>query len=97
MLTNVMIYWVTRTGASSARLYWERNQDPSSMTPRERVTVPTGVANFPGELVRSERMHAERFYNVVHWTELPRGGHFASMEVPDLFVDDVRTFFRPLR
>jgi microsomal epoxide hydrolase len=97
MLTNVMLYWVTRTGTSSARLYWERNQAPETMVPQVRVTVPTGVANFPGELVRSERRHAERYFNVVHWTELPRGGHFASWEVPDLFVEDVRTFFRPLR
>jgi pimeloyl-ACP methyl ester carboxylesterase len=55
------------------------------------------VANYPGELVRSLRPHAERFFNIVAWTELPRGGHFPAMEVPDLFVADVRTFFRALR
>jgi pimeloyl-ACP methyl ester carboxylesterase len=97
MLTNIMVYWVNRTGASSSRLYWERGQDPSTMIPQGRVNVPTGVANFPMELIRTERRHAEQYFNIVHWTELPRGGHFASMEVPDIFVEDVREFFRPLR
>jgi epoxide hydrolase len=97
LLTNVMIYWVNRTGASSARLYWERRQAPETMVPSRRVAVPTGVANYPGELIRSLRAHAEHFFNIVHWTELPRGGHFPAMEVPDLFAADVRAFFRPLR
>jgi epoxide hydrolase len=97
MLTNVMVYWVSQTGASSSRLYWERRRHPETMVPRQRVTVPTGVANFPGELSRSHRSHAERYFNIVHWTELHRGGHFPAMEVPDLFVEDVRAFFRPLR
>ena len=97
LLTTVMVYWVTRTGASSSRLYWERRRHPETMVPQRRVTVPTGVANFPGELTRSYRAHAERYFNIVRWTELPRGGHFPAMEVPDLFVDDVRSFFRPLR
>jgi microsomal epoxide hydrolase len=97
MLTNVMLYWVNRTGASSARLYWERAQAPETMVPQRRVTVPTGVANYPGELIRTLRSHAERFFNIVHWTDLPRGGHFPAMEVPDIFVEDVRAFFRPLR
>ena len=70
---------------------------PGTMVPQRPVTVPTGVANYPGELIRSLRPHAERFFNIVHWSELPRGGHFPAMEVPDLFVADVRSFFRPLR
>ncbi len=61
------------------------------------LDVPTGVANYPGELIRSLRPHAERFFNIVHWSELPCGGHFPAMEVPDIFVEDVRAFFRPLR
>jgi pimeloyl-ACP methyl ester carboxylesterase len=97
MLTNVMLYWVNRAGASSSRLYWERRQHFETTLPQERVTVPTGVANFPGELTRAYRANAERYFNVVHWTEPPRGGHFPSMEVPDLFVADVREFFRGLR
>ena len=97
LLTNVMLYWVNTTGASSARLYWEMRQARATSIPQARVTVPTGVANFPAELGRSVRTWAERRYNIVHWTEQDRGGHFAAMEVPDLFVDDVRVFFRELR
>jgi len=97
MLTTVMIYWATGTGASSSRLYWERRRHPETMVPRQRVTAATGVANFPGELSRSHRSDAERYFNVVRWTELPRGGHFPALEVPDLLVEDVRAFFRPLR
>ena len=60
--------------------------------------VPTGVANYPAEIGRSERAWAERRYpNIVHWTYPERGGHFAAMEVPDLFVSDVRAFFRLVR
>jgi microsomal epoxide hydrolase len=97
LLTNVMIYWLTRTGTSAARLYWEMRQAGREALPQEPVTVPTGVANFPAELARSERSWAQRRYNIVHWTYPERGGHFAAMEVPDLFVEDVRTFFRLVR
>jgi microsomal epoxide hydrolase len=97
LLTNVMIYWVTRTATSSARLYWEMQQAGRAALPQAPVTVPTGVANFPGELARSERSWAERRYHIVHWTYPERGGHFAAMEVPDLFVADVRAFFRLVR
>ncbi len=75
----------------------KKKKAPETMVPQRPVTVPTGVANYPGELVRSLRPHAERFFNIAAWTELPRGGHFPAMEVPDLFVADVRAFFRPLR
>lgn len=97
LLTNVMVYWVTRTATSAARLYWEMRQAGRAALPQAPITVPTGVANFPAEIVRSERTWAERRYNIVHWTEPARGGHFAAMEVPDLFVEDVRTFFRLVR
>jgi epoxide hydrolase len=97
LLTNIMVYWVTRTGTSAARLYWEMRQSGRSALPQAPVRVPTGVANFPGELSRSERSWAERRYNIVHWTNPERGGHFAAMEVPDLFVADVRSFFRLVR
>jgi microsomal epoxide hydrolase len=97
MLTNIMLYWVNTAATSSARLYWEMRQSGAANVPRHPVTVPTGVANFPAEIGRSERAWAERRYNVVHWSEFDRGGHFAAMEVPDLFVGDVRDFFRELR
>jgi len=98
LLTNVMLYWVTQTAASSTRLYWETLHSGALRRPLERVTVPTGVARYPGEVViRYPRSWVEQTYNVTHWAELPRGGHFAAMEQPDLFVDDLRTFFRTVR
>ncbi len=97
LLTNIMLYWVTRTGTSAARLYWEMRQAGRASLPQAPVTVPTGVANYPGEIARSERTWAERRYNIVYWSYPERGGHFAAMEVPDVFVGDVRAFFRQLR
>ena len=97
LLTNVMVYWVTRTATSAARLYWEMRVAGRATLPQVRVTVPTGVANYPREVARSRRDWTERKYNIVHWTYPERGGHFAAMEVPDLFVADVRAFFRLVR
>jgi len=97
LLTNVMVYWLTRTATSSARLYWEMRQAGRAAIPARPVTVPTGVAHFPAEVARADRAWAERRYHIVRWTEHLRGGHFAAMEVPDLFVDDVRAFFRLVR
>ncbi|WP_167139538.1 epoxide hydrolase family protein [Diaminobutyricimonas sp. TR449] len=93
MLTNVSVYWLTRTAASSARLYKEAQA--SWGQPTERSEVPSGVAVFPGDF--GIRAVAERENNVVHWSEFEHGGHFAAMEVPDLLIGDVRTFFRDLR
>ncbi len=97
LLTNIMVYWVTRTGTSAARLYWEMRQAGRAALPQAVVTVPTGVANYPGEMGRTQRAWAERRYNIVYWSTPERGGHFAAMEVPDLFVEDVRAFFRLVR
>ena len=97
LLTNITVYWVTETATSSTRLYYEMRRAGRGAIPQEYVAVPTGVANYPGEVTRTPRSWAEHRYNITHWTELPRGGHFAAMEVPDLFVDDVRTFFRSVR
>jgi pimeloyl-ACP methyl ester carboxylesterase len=96
LLDNVMLYWVTATAASSARLYWE------SFGPKRRtvhkVGVPTGVAVFPKEIVTPVRRWMEsNFTNITHWSEMPKGGHFAAFEQPELFVRDVRSFFRTLR
>ena len=96
MLTNITIYWVTQTATSSARLYYESSRAPTS-GPMGRIEVPTGAAIFPYELFITPRRWAEASYNITHWTEMPRGGHFAAMEQPELFVEDLRTFFRPLR
>ena len=94
LLDNVMLYWVSNTAASSARLYWESFGQRLPLT----VHVPTGVAVFPKEIVTPVRRWMEAdFPNIQHWTEMPRGGHFAAFEQPALFVDDVRHFFRRLR
>ncbi|MGI5285860.1 epoxide hydrolase family protein [Nonomuraea polychroma] len=93
MLTDVTIYWLTRTAASSARLYKEGSAQWGM--PVERSEVPHGVAVFPGD--GGIRRVAEREHNVIHWSEFDRGGHFAAMEAPDLLVDDVRAFFRKVR
>ncbi|MDT5145647.1 MAG: epoxide hydrolase, partial [Mycobacterium sp.] len=94
LLDNVMVYWVTGTGASSARLYWESFKVWGQM---DYVELPTGVAAFPGELLKAPRSWCEPVYNITHWTEMPRGGHFAAFEQPELFVDDVRAFFATVR
>jgi pimeloyl-ACP methyl ester carboxylesterase len=97
LLTNVMLYWVTGTSASAARLYWEHQHPGADAQAPAYVAVPTGVARYPKEVVRFPRSWVERAYNVTHWADMPRGGHFAAMEQPELFVDDVRGFFRTYR
>jgi len=96
LLTNVMLYWLTGTAHSSARLYYE-NRVSGNWAAGGRVEVPTGGAIFPREIIRPPRRWAEQAFNITHWTEMPRGGHFAAMEQPALFVDDVRAFFRTVR
>ncbi len=97
LITDVMLYWVTQTSASSVRLYWESRRS-TKRTPRiPFVDVPTGVARYPQEPLRWPRSWVESQYNVVHWAEMERGGHFAAMEQPELFVDDLRAFFRTVR
>jgi pimeloyl-ACP methyl ester carboxylesterase len=90
MLDDVMLYWATNSGASSARLYWESF---GAFTGGGKVKVPTGVARFPKEIIKPPRSWCEAAYNVTHWTDMPRGGHFAAFEQPELFIEDVRAFF----
>ncbi|WP_033309426.1 epoxide hydrolase [Streptomyces iakyrus] len=99
MLTNVMLYWLTGTAGSSARIYYERAHARGERTaaPQEPSTTPTGVASFAGDPQIPLRHKAERTENIVRWTEFDRGGHFAALEEPDLLVGDVRAFFRQLR
>ncbi len=98
LITNVMLYWVTQTITSSARLYWETMHSGVLQEAPEFVSVPTGVARYPKEeVLRFPRAWVEQRYNVTHWAVMPRGGHFAAMEQPELFVDDLRTFFRTVR
>jgi pimeloyl-ACP methyl ester carboxylesterase len=96
LLTNISVYWLTRTAGSSARLYYEAARSGWSGPPAVS-TAPTGVAVFPAEIAPPVRCLAEQSNHIVHWSEFGRGGHFAAMEEPDLLVGDVRSFFRLLR
>jgi len=97
LLTNVMIYWVTRNITASTRLYFESREKPLSLSADHRVTPPVALALFPKEIPLPPRALAERGYNIVRWTPMPRGGHFAAMEQPALLAEDIRAFFRGLR
>jgi pimeloyl-ACP methyl ester carboxylesterase len=101
MLDDITLYWLTRTGASAARLYWESIREVQQVFTRgtgDRVDVPTGASIFAHENPRPSRRWAQRrFVDIRHWNELDRGGHFAAWEQPALFVDEVRTFFRLVR
>jgi pimeloyl-ACP methyl ester carboxylesterase len=101
LLDNLMLYWLPRTGASSARLYWESIRQVDAWISGEAtntISVPTGCSIFPKELHRPSRRWAERrFLDIRYWNEPERGGHFAAFEQPELFVDEVRAFFRLVR
>ena len=98
LLTNIMIYWVTGSIGTSIQLYYEAFHDSSMrLRPGERIEAPTGFAAFPGEPFQAVRSWAERAFNITHWSTPPRGGHFAAMEEPELFVEDVRASFRAVR
>ncbi|GAA4665095.1 epoxide hydrolase family protein [Amycolatopsis dongchuanensis] len=96
ILTNVMLYWLTGTIGSSMRMYHANAAIPLEQHAR-RVEVPSGFSVFPGDLVRPPRAWLERVANVVHFREMPRGGHFAPFEEPELYVEELREFFRPYR
>jgi len=97
LLTNIAIYWFTQTIGSSTRLYYEGRQRPLQFGQGERIQVPCGLARLPKEAPMPPREWIERCYKLQHWAELPRGGHFAAMEEPELLAQDIRAFFRPLR
>jgi len=95
LLDNVMLYWATGSATSSARLYWESF---GGRRLNQAVNIPTGVAVYPKEIIPPVRSWMEdRFKNIRHWREMPRGGHFAAFEQPALFVDELRSFFRLVR
>jgi pimeloyl-ACP methyl ester carboxylesterase len=97
LLTTITLYWVTQTINSSTRLYYETQRQPWSLRQGERVVVPSAMAAFPREISRPPREWGERSFNVQRWTVIPRGGHFAALEEPELLAEDIRAFFRPLR
>lgn len=96
LLDNLLMYWLPATGASAARLYWE--SFATATGDDSRITVPAGCSVFPADIYRPTRRLAEpQFADLRHWNELDRGGHFAALEQPALFVDEVRATFRGLR
>ena len=97
LLTTVTIYWATQTINSSTRIYYENQHNPWIIQPGQRIEVPCAVARFPKEISLPPREWAERFFNLQQWSEMPRGGHFAAFEQPELLAQDIRAFFRPLR
>jgi pimeloyl-ACP methyl ester carboxylesterase len=100
LLTNIMVYLVTGSFNSASWIYYGRREEGGRLLSPEgkRVEVPTAVALFPAELLSwPPRSYVERVYNISRWTEMPRGGHFAALEQPDLLVEDIRAFARTLR
>jgi pimeloyl-ACP methyl ester carboxylesterase len=93
LLTNTMLYWLTATASSVARLYHAN----ATRIPPEPFPAPVGVSVFPHDLALPARPLAERTYNITHWTEHPRGGHFAALEAPDLLAADIHAFFSGLQ
>lgn len=95
VLDNIMVYLLTNTFGTASWMYASFADGPA--LPTAPITKPTAVAHFPGELVFWPRSYAERTYKLVRWTDMPAGGHFAAMEQPKLFIDDVRAFGRMVR
>lgn len=96
ILDNITLYWLTNTGISSGRLYWENKADFFNA---KNITIPFAISVFPDELYAAPRSWAERAYpnNLIHFKELDRGGHFAAWEQPQLFCEEMRESFRSLR
>jgi microsomal epoxide hydrolase len=100
LLTNIMIYITTRTFNTASWIYYGRREEGERiLSPKgQRVEVPTGCAVFPAEMLNwPPRSYVERLYNVKHWTQMPRGGHFAALEEPQMLLEDIRKFARSLR
>jgi epoxide hydrolase len=97
MLDEITLYWLTNSAASSARFYLEQQEVLGGRNNPGRVDLPVGVSVFPHDLPAA-RSWAEQVYpKLFYWNELDRGGHFASLEVPELFTEELRRCFRPLR
>ena len=96
ILTDISVYWFTASITASTRIYYESRNFPAR-EPTGYITVPTAGALFPAEIYITPRLWAESQYNIVRWTPMPRGGHFAAMEEPELLLEDVRAFFGSLR
>ena len=99
LLLATTLYWLGNSFGSSVRFYADSFKRPWTPRHADRPTLraPTGIAVFPKELRKVSRELAREHANLVHWSEMPRGGHFAASEEPELLVQDLRAFFRPLR
>lgn len=97
LLTTATLYWVTGTIGASMRLYYEGRLHARTLASGERVEVPCGMALFPRDIARPPREWGERVYRITRWSEMPRGGHFAAHEEPELLAHELREFFRGLR
>ncbi|QGZ64731.1 epoxide hydrolase family protein [Paraburkholderia acidisoli] len=97
LLTNLSLYWFTQSIGTSMQMYWENRLQPFRFAAGERVAPPVAFAHFPHEISHPPRSWLERVFNVAQWTDMPRGGHFAAMEEPDLLAEDIRRFFRRFR
>ncbi len=94
ILDNIMLYWLTNSATSSARLYWESFHNFAA----DPIDIPVGLSVFPKEIISPSRRWAERKYkNIIHWNTLDRGGHFAAFEQPEIFIEEIRRTFRVLR
>jgi pimeloyl-ACP methyl ester carboxylesterase len=99
VLDNVTLYWLTNTAISSARLYWDNAQHPTGgfFDPRD-IKIPVAVSAFPDEIYTAPKSWAEKAYpKLIHYNKMPKGGHFAAWEQPELFVAEMRTAFKSLR
>jgi pimeloyl-ACP methyl ester carboxylesterase len=101
ILDNITLYWLTGTGASGARSYWEAygpDAPAAGSQPLPPPTIAVGFTTFPGEIWRTPRSWVEASYpNVIHFNEVDKGGHFAAWEEPELFSEELRVAFRSLR
>ncbi len=97
LLANVTLYWLTQTIHSSIRFYREISQNPLHFGENDFVGIPVGFAKFPKEIPLPPRTYIEQGFNIVHWTEMPKGGHFAALEQPVLFSSDIKTFFKNIQ
>ncbi|HEV7762432.1 MAG TPA: epoxide hydrolase [Acidimicrobiales bacterium] len=96
LLDNITLYWLTNTGISASRFYWENKAD---FFDAKKISIPFAITVFPDELYQAPRSWAERAYpdNLIHYNRVERGGHFAAWEQPQIFCDEIRTAFRKLR
>jgi microsomal epoxide hydrolase len=100
LLANIMVYLVTKTFSTASWIYYGRREEGGRYFPKNfhRIEIPTAIALFPKEMSEwPPRSYVERIYNVKHWTIMPKGGHFAALEQPDLLINDIREFASNLR